>query len=202
MRPSWILAVLLAGCAARAAVPAIQAPAPAPAGGPTAASMLEPGPEGASLARQVGAWDVVMTIRTSPGAAPVVVGGMIAERSMVGLYLTEVMKPAPGSDMPDFRRFDHLTYNRVQARWDYVSLDTRAAIGIMYFRSHAQEPGAAITVYVDNFADPGIGVVGSSVRARHVDQMESDGRHTKRQYWTKPGRPEWLAVSYEYRRRP
>lgn len=165
--------------------------------------MLEPGPEAAYLARQVGAWDVVVTIRSSPDATPIVVDGMIAERTMVGLYLTEVMKPAPGSKLPDFRRIDHLTYNRLQARWDYASLDTRAAIGIMFWRSHAQERGDAVTVFIDNFADPGLGpVVGGSTRARHVDKLEPDGRHTKRQYWTKPGLDEWLAVAYEYRRRP
>jgi hypothetical protein len=50
---------------------------------------------------------------------------------MVGLYLTETMRPAPGSNVPEFRRIDYLTYDNVQARWEYVSMDTRAPVGIM-----------------------------------------------------------------------
>jgi len=162
--------------------------------------MLAPGPEARRLARRVGTWDVVMTIRVAPGARPMVVRGMVAERTMVGLYLTEVMKPAPGTRMPDFRRTDTLTFNKLQSRWDYVSMDTRAPIGIMYARSHASEPGPTITVYFDNFANPGIGPLGQTLRARHVDSQQGANRELKRQYWTRPGGEEWLAIEYEYTR--
>jgi hypothetical protein len=88
--------------------------------------MLEPGPQAAQLARRVGAWDVVMTLRPTPDAASIVVKDLVAERVMIGLYLQEIMRPASGSGIPDFRRIEYLTYNPVEARWQYVSMDTRA----------------------------------------------------------------------------
>jgi hypothetical protein len=169
----------------------------------TVESLLVPGPEAHQLARMVGTWDVTMTIRTSPKASPIVVTGMIAERTMVGLYLTETMKPAPSSKLPDFRRVDYLTYDPVQSRWDYCSMDTRAPIGIMFARSFAsgpEKPGDDITVYFDTFPNPGIGDVGGGVRARHVDSHDGDARSFKRQYWTRAGDPEWLAIEYVYTR--
>lgn len=163
---------------------------------------LAPGPETARLSRQVGRWDVVMTIRPAPDAAPIVAKGLVAERTMIGLYLQEIMKPAPGSGVPDFQRIDYLTYDAVQARWEYVSLDTRAPVGIMFARGFAPDTGPQITVYFENFANPGLGPgVGDSVRARHVDKAEGEDRHLKQQFWTRPGAPEWLAVQYEYTRR-
>jgi hypothetical protein len=168
---------------------------------PTVQRMLEPGAEVQQLAREVGTWDVTMTIRPSAEATPIVVSGMVAERSMVGLYLTETMRPAPGSNVPEFRRIDYLTYDNVQARWEYASIDTRAPIGIMFAKSFASGPGTEVTVYFDNFPNPGLGDVGGGVRARHVDTRESDDHTFKRQYWTRPGEPEWLAIQYEYTRR-
>jgi hypothetical protein len=173
-----------------------------PALGLTIERLLEPGPEAQRLTRQVGAWDVVMTVRPTADATPIVMRNLIAERTMVGLYLNEVMRPAAGANVPDFRRIDYLTYDPVQTRWEYASIDTRAPIGIMFARSVEVERGPDITVYFDNFANPGIGTVGGSVRARHVDKAETNDRHIKQQYWTVPGQPEWLAVQYEYTRRP
>lgn len=168
----------------------------------TVERLLAPGAEVQELARQVGTWDVVVTMRLSPAAPPVVVSGIVAERTMVGLYLNEVMKPAPGSGLPDFRRIDYLTYDAVQARWEYAAMDTRAPVGIMFAKSYGNNPGPDVTVYFDSFANPGIGAVGGSVRARHVDTRETDNRRLKQQFWTVPGEPEWLAIQYEYTRRP
>ncbi len=104
---------------------------------PTVQRMLEPGAEVQQLAREVGTWDVTMTIRPTAEATPIVVSG----------------------------------------------------------------PGTEVTVYFDNFPNPGLGDVGGGVRARHVDTRESDDHTFKRQYWTRPGEPECLAIQYEYTRR-
>jgi hypothetical protein len=164
-------------------------------------AMLEPGAEVTALARLVGSWNVTMTMRPAPDAPPVVTDGMVAERALVGLYLTETMTPAPGSKLPDFKRVDYLTYDKVQARWEYVAIDTRAPVGIMFAKSFASESGPEISVYFDNFFNPGVGGVGAGVRARHVDTRESDDHTFKRQYWTRANAPEWLAIQYEYARR-
>jgi hypothetical protein len=172
----------------------LQSPSPAE-------RMLQPGPQAQRLAQQVGTWDVVMTMRPASTAPPIVVTGLLAERTMIGLYLQEVMRPAPGSNVPDFRRLDYMTYDPVQTRWEYASMDTRAPIGIMSAKSFTSDVGPDITVYFDNFASPLPGAFGGSVRARHVDKRQGDDRHVKQQYWTVPGGQEWLAVQYEYTRK-
>jgi hypothetical protein len=210
----WFLLCLVAGsCATGVALQAKpSASAPASATADTASApiapppspmqrMLQPGPEAQRLARQIGTWNVVMTLRPAPNATPIVTRDLVAERTMTGLYLNEVMKPAPGSKVPDFRRLDHLTYDAVQARWEYVSMDTRAPIGIMFAKSWANEQRPEISVYFENFADPGLGTFGASVRARHIDKLDGDNHHIKQQYWRRPGEPEWLAVQYDYTRR-
>lgn len=208
-----LLGCMLVACAMAAAAGAESRPGTQSAGSTERASppppplsamqrMLEPGAQAAQLAGQVGTWDVTMTFRPTPDAKPIVVRGMVAERAMVGLYLQEIMKPKAGSNLPDFRRIDYLTYDKMQARWEYVSMDTRAPIGIMSAAGLSNQPGADITVYFDGFATPGMGqeVEGRFVRARHVDTRENDHHAFKRQFWTQPGQKEWLAVQYEYTR--
>jgi hypothetical protein len=93
--------------------------------------MSDPGAGAKELTARVGVWDVVFTMWPAPGAEPVVTRGLIAERTMIGPFLQEVMRPAPGSATPDFRRIDYLSYDRVEGRWKYVSMDTRFPAGIM-----------------------------------------------------------------------
>lgn len=165
--------------------------------------MLEPGPEAQRLARRAGTWDVSMTLRPTPEAEPIVVDGLVAERKMIGLYLQETMRPASESDLPEFTRIEYLTYNAVERRWQYVSLDTRAPIGLMPARSYGPVEDDSITVYFENSALAGFGpeFEGRLFRARHVTTRESENRDVSRQYWTQAGGPEWLAVTYEYTRR-
>jgi hypothetical protein len=111
-------------------------------------------------------------------------------------------RPCSACWNPDFRRIDYLTYDKMQARWEYVSMDTRAPIGIMSAAGLGSQAGAEITVYFDGFATPGMGLEleGRFVRARHVDTRENGHHAFKRQFWTQPGQKEWLAVQYEYTR--
>lgn len=90
------------------------------------ARMNAPGPEAAALALRAGTWDVTETSWASPGAAPDIVKGQIAERRMVGLYLQETLHPAGAADVAHISRLDYLGFNRVTGRWEYLSLDTRA----------------------------------------------------------------------------
>lgn len=43
-----------------------------------------------------------MTMRPTMDAEPLVVTGLIAERTVIGPYLQEIMKPGPGSNAQDF----------------------------------------------------------------------------------------------------
>jgi hypothetical protein len=170
------------------------------------AKKLDQGPEAARLLRLVGKWDVVMTTRPTPEASPQVMRGLVAERTMHGQYLEERMHPGPGSPIPAFERIDYLTWDPLQTRWEYTSMDSRAPVGIMFARGFDRASGrgiggaSEITVYFDNFANPGATELGGTMRARHVDYLESDNYHVKQQYWTKLGAPEWLAVEYVYTR--
>ena len=96
-----------------------------------AQKLLQPGPEQTALAAETGLWNVTSTLRLAPDAEPVVSGGLIAERVMVGPYQQEIMRPAPGSPAPDFRRIAYLHYFRVEGCWQYVSMDTRFPVGVM-----------------------------------------------------------------------
>jgi hypothetical protein len=167
--------------------------------------MQQPGPEAAQLMRRTGVWDVVVTIRPRPDAKPVVTTGVIAERVMVGQFLQEVMKPAPGSNMPDFQRIAYLHYNRVEGRWQYVSLDTRFPTGIMPAWSYEKQTDRKLMLQFESIAFPGWAqeVEGRLTRSNLLLTRESDDRDLSQQYFTQAdgtGR-EWLAVQYEYTRR-
>jgi hypothetical protein len=167
--------------------------------------MQELGPEDQELARRTGAWDVVSTLRLTPDAPPMVSRSLIAERKMVGAYLEEIMKPAPGSDAPDFRRICYLTYFRVEGRWQYVSLDTRFPVGIMPAYSFDKGGDRELTLQFEPLGFVGFGpdVEGRMVRSNLVIKRDTDDHELSQQNWIEAdgsGR-EWLAVQYEYTRR-
>jgi hypothetical protein len=125
---------------------------------------------------------------------------------MVGLFLQEVMRPAPGSPGPDFRRISYLTYNAVEGRWQYVSLDTRFPSGIMPAWSAGRGDGPALTLQFEGlgFVGFGVEVEGRLTRSDYVITRDGDDRETARQHWIQAdgtGR-QWLAVRYDYTRRP
>jgi hypothetical protein len=156
------------------------------------------------LTRRAGTWDVVMTMRPTATATPIVVAELLARRSVVGPYLQEVMTPAPGSKVPDFRRIDFITYNPLQARWQYLSMDTRATVGLMVGQGVGREIDGEITVYFSDFPGPtelGPDVGGRYMRARHVLTRETNDHEFTRQYWSVDGSPEWMGIQYEYTRR-
>jgi hypothetical protein len=174
---------------------------------PSAAErMQEPGPETKELMQRAGRWNVVITLRLSPDAKPIVTSGLVAERNMVGQYLEEVLQPAPGSSTPDFRRISFLYYSRVEGRWQYVSMDTRFPVGIMPAWSFEKPTAGKITLEFENLGFVGLGqeVEGRLMHSNYVMTRKSADHEFARQYWTQAdgtGR-QWLAVQYEYTRAP
>ncbi|MGH7541907.1 MAG: hypothetical protein ACRELC_12990 [Gemmatimonadota bacterium] len=167
--------------------------------------MSDPGPEACELAARAGTWDVVFTIWPAPGAEPLVTGDLIAERTMIGPFLQEVMRPAPGSSTPDFRRIDYLGYDRVEGRWKYVSMDTRFPVGIMPAWSFGGARGDTIALQFEALAFPGFGeeMEGRQLRSDMVITRQGPDRELKQQHFIQAdgtGRA-WLAVQYEYTRR-
>jgi hypothetical protein len=178
-----------------------QQPAPS-----AAQRMNEPGAEEKALAARAGTWDVVITIWPQPGAKPTVTRGVIAERTMIGNLLQETMRPAPGSTVPDFRRIDYLSYDRVEGRWKYVSMDTRFPVSIMPAWSFGGERDGKLTLYFEPLGFVGFGpqVEGRLTRSDMVITRPAADRDTKQQHFIQSNGTgaEWLFIQYEYTRRP
>lgn len=170
---------------------------------PTTARINDLGPENDATARTAGVWDVTETVWDTPGAVPVVTEGLVAIRRMVGLMLEETLRSSVGPATP--LRIDYLTFNRVEGRWEYVSMDTRAAVGIMTGQSWGRGDQSRIIIVFQPFAVPGPGpsVTGPMLRMRQEIVVTSSDRAVKNQYFTMADGSgvEWLAHRYAYVRR-
>ncbi|HEX5438443.1 MAG TPA: hypothetical protein VFW98_14925 [Gemmatimonadaceae bacterium] len=166
--------------------------------------MLAPGSEEQEFASDTGAWNVISTLRLTPDAKPIVSTGIIATRTMIGPYMQELMKPAPGSKTADFRRIAYLSYFRVEGCWQYVSMDTRFPVGIMPAKGCEKEQDGKLTLEFQPIPFVGFGkdVEGRMIDSNLVIERDRPGHEFIRQYWTQAdgtGR-RWLAVQYEYTR--
>ena len=162
---------------------ASRVPAPAAPPGRTAATPMSGlGPENSQLASQVGTWDVVETVWASPEAVPASTHG-VAERRMVGAFLQEILRPVAGS--ADILRIDYLSYNRVEGRWKYVSMDTRAPVGIMSAASFGRGAKGQIDLTFEPFALPGseTAAAGQLLQMRQVILRQDRDHDRKDQYF-------------------
>ncbi len=172
---------------------------------PSAATRLnELGPENSQMALRVGIWDVVETVWASLGATPTSTK-YIAERKMIGQFLQEIIQPAPGSTGPDFRRIFYLSFNRVEGRWKYVSIDTRNPVGLMPAASFDRGEKGRITLTFQPFAiaGPGENVTGQMLRMDEIMiQQDDDHDSADERFIMADGSGEmWVAYRYEYVRR-
>jgi hypothetical protein len=171
--------------------------APAAIGGPALVDLNAAGAEGRMLAAQTGRWIVTETVWSAPHARPLVTDHLVAERRMVGNMLEETLS-APSS--PTVLRRDFLTFHRVEGRWQYMSFDTRAAVGIMTAQSTGPEVAGTIEVTFQPFALPTDGAVtGQMLRMRQRIIRDGADHIIKDQYFTlADGRgEEWLAHRYD-----
>ena len=198
------LALLPGLAAAQALAPANPSAAP-PARVDAAGELLALGPEGQALAKRAGTWDVTFTSWAKPGADPVTVTGLVAERQIIGPMLQEILRPAPGASIPPFTRVDDLTFNRIEGRWDYMSMDTRVANGLMVAWSLDHDPGERIFVSFQPFATAGSGpdVSGRMTRMEEIITRQDADHDQKDQYFTPADgvATKWLAKRYSYTRR-
>jgi hypothetical protein len=172
---------------------------------PAVRQMSQPGGHEAVLAAQTGTWNVVATMWPAPHVAPIVTRGLVAERAMIGAYLQEIMRPAPGSKVPDFRRLDYLNFDHVEGRWKYVSMDTRFPVSIMLAKSTGIAEDARIALQFEPQAFVGFG---ASVEGRFmlsdmlVTSRDKDHQVKEQRVNLANGTGEsWLFVRYEYVRR-
>jgi hypothetical protein len=173
---------------------------------PSAATrMNELGPENEGMADRAGVWDVTETVWDAPDAAPTVTTGLVAKRRMIGSILEEVLRPASNPAGGAIARLDFLTFNRVEGRWDYVSMDTRAPVGIMPAWSFTRGEDAEIVLQFQPFAlaGAGPGVTGQMLRMDTVIRRDGPDRDVKDQHFTLADGTgtAWLAHRYAYARR-
>lgn len=168
--------------------------------------LVQLGPEGQALAKRAGTWDASFTSWDKPGAAPVTTGGLVAEREMIGPMLEERLHSAPEGSGPSWTRIDDITFNRTEGRWDYMSMDTRIAAGMMSAWSLDHDPAERIFVSFLPFSIPGEGsnVTGQMLRMEQVIIRQDDDHDVKDQYFTAADGvgTKWLAKRYSYVRRP
>ena len=154
------------------------------------------------LAKKIGKWQVTMTIRPTIDAKPTLVKDLEAVRTMIGAFcLNEVMQPVKGAKMPLFKRIGNLNYNLNDARWDYMSIDTRITGGIMNF-NFIENKGDSIVSYIPDFPHPGFGPKltnrGKNVKVRNVIITLNQNHDLVKQYWTFTDGKEWLAIKYDF----
>lgn len=163
------------------------------------------GPEGEALEKRVGTWDVIFTNWEKPGAAPTTTGDLVAEREMIGPMLQERLHTAPGAPGRAWTRIDDLTFNRVTSRWDYMSMDTRAAVGLMPAWSLDCDPADHIFVSFVPFALAGDGtnVTGQLLQMEQIIIKIDPDHETKDQYFLPAdgNGTKWLAKRYSYTRK-
>ena len=169
------------------------------------ASMNALGPENSSLLDMVGNWDVTETVWSSPTALPVANNKYVAERRMIGSILQEIMYDKGGSPLKDVERIDYLSFNRVEGRWKYISMDARVPVGLMPAASFTRGEKGKITIEFEPFSMPGTGteVSGQMLRMDETITTLNPDHIIKEQHFIfadGKGIP-FLAHRYEYIRR-
>ena len=197
-------AVMAAALALSSTLVGVQANAAGPAS--VMDQLNEFGPEAQALVRRVGTWDVTITSWEGPGAAPVVTTGLVAERRMIGPMLEEVLRPVAGSATAPFSRADFLTFNRLEGRWQYMSMDSRAPDGLMSAYSLDADPEQRVFMSFLPFASPhitGSSAVGQLWRMEQLIVRQDADHDAKDQYFTAAGSApvKWLGNRYSYTRR-
>ena len=172
---------------------------------PASERLIEPGPENDAMARRAGLWDMTETVWETPGAAPVITTGLVAERRAIGSALQEILRPEVDTAGQNIARIDYLRFNRVEGRWDYVSMDMRAPVGIMPAWSFERGAPDRIDLTFQPFAvpAPGPGTVGQMLRMTQVITLQGSDRDMKEQYFLLADGTgtKWLAHKYNYTRR-
>ena len=183
----------------------LPAAAKAQAAAPASGRLTEPGPENDAMAQRAGLWDMTETVWEAPGAAPVVTTGLVAERRVIGSALQEILRPEADTAGQNIGRIDYLRFNRVEGRWDYVSMDMRAPVGIMPAWSFERGTPDRIDLTFQPFAvpAPGPGIVGQMLRMTQAITLQGSDQDMKEQYFLLADGTgtKWLAHKYEYKRR-
>lgn len=204
MSPNRLLHILVVTLAVSSTLAGVHANAAEP---PSLIDQLnEFGPEAQALVRRTGMWDVTITSWDTSGAAPTVMTGLIAERRMIGPMLEEIIRPGPRAAGESFIRADYLTFNRLEGRWQYMSMDSRVPFGMMSAWSLDADKEERVFVSFLPFATTGLAGSGAGGQMWRMEQViaRQDADHDmKDQYFIAAGGApvKWLGKRYSYARR-
>lgn len=124
---------------------------------------------------------------------------------MIGAFLEETLRPAVGSNA--ILRIDYLSFHRIEGRWKYVSMDTRAPVGLMTAESFGRGESGRIELTFQPFAIPAALEGAGSGQLLQMRQLiiRQDADHDRKEQYFIPangsGKP-WLGHRYLYVRRP
>lgn len=161
------------------------------------------GRENGLMAQRVGVWDVTETVWDSPTATPAITK-WVAERKMIGEFLEEILEPAVGAAPGKIQRIDYLSYHRIEGRWKYVSMDTRASVGVMPAASPDRGDIDNIHLTFEPFAIPIEGSKAGQLLLMQETITQTDANHDRKdQYFnlSDGSGTLWLKHRYEYVRR-
>lgn len=162
------------------------------------------GPENGATAQRAGLWDVTETVWDTPDAAPVSAAGLVAERRMIGSLLREMLRASADASGP-ILRIDHLTFNRVDGAWEYVSMVTRAPVAIIPATSFGRAEEGRVRVTFDPLTVAGAGpdVTGRGLRMEQLITSDGPDRDSKDQHFIAADGTGtmWLGHRYAYVRR-
>ena len=162
----------------------------------------KPGDRHASLAPMIGQWNVAMATHKPDGSSIRSID-VQAVKSWFGegRYVREdVVGTFSGS------RHEKLTvlgFNNIRERYEYTTADNDDAAVTLYVTALGADINdrRRIEVFAD-YVDAGQGedATGTLVVIRTLIEIESDDRHTLRNFYKAPGRAEYLFLEYDYRR--
>ncbi len=124
---------------------------------------------------------------------------------MIGSFLQEIIAPTPNAAAADIKRIDYLSFNRVEGRWKYISMDTRVPAGMMPAASDEPGENGTITFRFEPFAVTGSGadVTGQMLRMKQIIIQKDADHDQKDQYFAPAGGSGKMQLGhrYEYVRR-
>jgi hypothetical protein len=165
-------------------------------------SILKQGPEYNFINPLVGHWHVIQTIYAMGEQKALSQDTFKVESKMIGNFLQETMRPIKENKTNTFTRTSYLNYNRSNQRWEYIVLDTRYPLMMFETGFSPVTADGRITLNLDAFIVPpfwGMSYAGMLGRQRRVITFKKDVTINE-QYWTLPGRKEFLAIKYIFKR--
>jgi hypothetical protein len=191
---------ILVMAALAAGLPAYPALAQASSTLPASTALAMPGPEHAWLDPLAGTWAVEMLVYPGPGAEPITSTDLTATREWIldGRYLKEELRGTFAGNPS--ARDGLLGYNRLDGRFELVTVDTFEPGQMIYASRGAESPGG-FSLYGES-VEAGFGPepTGRARALRFDFEIVDADRNVQRIFVEYPGEEEFLFVEQRFTR--